>query len=136
MIVAAAILLTLLALVFTLAVREKDLPDPIPASPFDHQDERKARIYENLRDLQFEFRVGKLSEEDYQRAKLVLQQELAAVLAEIDQIKARLGQKPAAAAPLPKPAPDANVCPHCGARFAQALKFCGECGKPMTKGPA
>ena len=23
------------------------------------------------------------------------------------------------------------TCPHCGAKFPQPLKFCGECGKPM-----
>lgn len=23
------------------------------------------------------------------------------------------------------------VCPHCGARFSQTMKFCGECGKAM-----
>jgi len=34
-------------------------------------------------------------------------------------------------APLPEPA-GALVCPHCGARFPTPLKFCGECGKPMT----
>ena len=44
----------------------KDLPEPEPVSPFQHLDERKAAIYENLRDLQFEYRVGKLSDADYQ----------------------------------------------------------------------
>ena len=62
-----------------------DLPAPEPVSPFQHLDERKAAIYENLRDLQFEYRVGKLSDADYQTTKKDLQKELAGVLAEIDR---------------------------------------------------
>ncbi len=119
----AAVALVLGSLVFTLFVRAKDLPAPEPVSPTAHLEERKAQIYENLRDLQFEFRVGKLSEADYQASKLLLQKELAEVTARIEGT---------GAAPEPKPV-KANVCPHCGAEFAQALKFCGECGKPMTE---
>ncbi len=135
MIGTAAVLLIIAALVFTLGVRAKDLPPPEPVSPFKHLDERKANIYDNLRDLQFEYRVGKLSEADYKQTKEDLQRELAAVLAEIDAMQ---GKKPAAAPPHPPPpavaaaaAAVANQCPHCGARFQKPMKFCGECGKPM-----
>jgi len=72
---------------FILGVRAKDLPEPQPESPFLHLDERKAAIYENLRDLQFEYRVGKLSDQDYQNTKKDLQKDLAAVLAEVDALK-------------------------------------------------
>jgi cytochrome c-type biogenesis protein CcmI len=135
-IIAAAALVTVGVIAFILFVRAKDLPAPQPVSPFQHLDERKAAIYENLRDLQFEYRVGKLSDEDYQQTKKDLQRELAGVLAEVDRIKAELSPNgamaPAAVVAVPAP-PVTNplVCPHCGAKFQQALKFCGECGKPM-----
>lgn len=120
----AAVAIVLGSLVFTLYVSARDLPAPEVVSPTAHLEEHKAQIYENLRDLQFEFRVGKLSEADYQASKLLLQKELAQVTAQIE------GSGPA---PAPKPKPTAaNVCPHCNARFAQPLKFCGECGKSMT----
>jgi hypothetical protein len=131
MIIVIACLLTVGIIVYVLYVRAKDLPEPQPVSPFQHLDERKAAIYENLRDLQFEYRVGKLSDEDYQQTKRDLQTELAKVLAEADRLKAELTQKGAVAAPPPAPLPASFVCPHCGAEFKQALKFCGECGKPM-----
>ena len=115
---------------FLLFIRVKDIPQPAPESPFKHLEERKAAIYENLRDLQFEYRLDKLSDEDYQATKLELQKDLAHVLAETDRIKAEMGMPTAVAAP-PKPKPNKNVCPSCGASFATALKFCGECGKPM-----
>ncbi len=85
-----ASLLTIGVLVFILSVRAKDLPQTAPVSPFEHLDERKASIYENLRDLQFEYRVGKLSDQDYQQSKQDLQKELANVLAEIDRLKQAL----------------------------------------------
>src|SRR5438034_1739519 len=140
MIIFAASLLTIGVLVFILSVRARDLPQPEPVSPFEHLDERKAAIYENLRDLQFEYRVGKLSDQDYQQTKQDLQKELAGVLAEIDRVKQTLTSQstvPAAVAPKPaKKGPQRFVCPSCKAEFPTALKFCGECGKPMKAAQA
>jgi hypothetical protein len=116
---------------FLLFIRLRDIPAPVPVSPFKHLDERKAAIYENLRDLQFEYRLDKLSDQDYQTTKLELQKELAKVMAETDRIKAELGIVTTAAAPAPKV--KKNVCAACGASFDKPLKFCGECGKPMPK---
>src|SRR5229473_6554865 len=142
MIIFAASILTIGVLVFILSVRTKDLPAPEPISPFQHLDERKAAIYENLRDLQFEYRLGKLSDQDYQQTKLDLQRELAGVMAEIDRVKAEIaaGKIPALAPELVK-APVTRtaatyICPSCKAEFDKPLKFCGECGKPMKAAQA
>jgi hypothetical protein len=117
---------------FLLFIRTSDIPQPAPISPFRHLDERKAAIYENLRDLQFEYRLDKLSDTDYQTTKLELQKELAKVLAETDRIKTEMGVgNPVPAAPKAAARPK---CPHCGAEFEKSLKFCGECGKPMGAG--
>jgi rRNA maturation endonuclease Nob1 len=133
MILAVAIFLIAGTLLLVLAIRDKDLPAPPAPSPFLDLDERKNAIYENLRDLQFEYRVGKLSDEDYQKAKGNLQGELAQVMSQIDQLKGELGvevvQKAKAAVGH---APRLEyTCPHCNASFKDPLKFCGECGKPM-----
>src|SRR3984885_11150182 len=105
MIIAIAALLAVGVVVFILGVRAKDLPVPEPVSPFQHLDERKAAIYENLRDLQFEYRVGKLSDQDYQQTKKDLQKELAVVLAEVDRIKAQLSPNGAGPPPNYEPKP-------------------------------
>jgi hypothetical protein len=91
MIIAIAIGLTIVVIALSLFIRESDLPVLPPENPFKVFDERKARIYENLRDLQFELRLGKLSDEDYAKSKTSLQSELAQVLAEVDALKATLG---------------------------------------------
>ena len=142
MIIVITCVIAIVVIVFVLGVRPKDLPEPEPVSPFAHLDERKAAIYDNLRDLQFEYRVGKLSDNDYQLTKKDLQKELAGVMAEVDRVKLQLqgGRGPATPAPVPnsKPAPpqDPLTCPHCSAHFGVELKFCGECGKPMKAVPA
>jgi len=145
MIIALTSLRAVVLVVFVISVRAKDLPQPEPVSPFEHLDERKASIYENLRDLQFEYRVGKLSDQDYQQTKLDLQKELATVMAEIDRVKAEIaaGRIPVPAPELVRPAavarkpePTKYVCPSCKAEFQQPLKFCGDCGKPMKAAKA
>jgi NADH pyrophosphatase NudC (nudix superfamily) len=142
MIIALACVIAIAVIAFILGVRAKDLPEPEPESPFLHLDERKAAIYENLRDLQFEYRVGKLSDQDYQNTKKDLQRELALVLAEVDALKAQLalgkvgqvGQAGQVGQVVPPATHSLSVysCSSCGAHFEKPLKFCGECGKPMT----
>src|SRR3954470_2029188 len=90
----AAALIAISAFLYILFVRDKDIPEPVPVSPVQHLEDRKQAIYENLRDLQFEFRLGKLSDEDYQQTKKALQRELAGVLAEIEDVSTRLGLAP------------------------------------------
>jgi len=112
---------------FLLFIRFKDLPQPAPVSPFRHLDERKTAIYESLRDLQFEYRLNKLSDSDYQTTKVELQKELARVLAETDRIKAEMGQPVSAAPALPSP-PPGGTCVKCGISLIPVPKFCPECG--------
>jgi hypothetical protein len=49
--------------------------------------ERKEAVYENLRDLNFEYKAGKLPDRDYQTMKNSLEDEAAGILAEIAQIE-------------------------------------------------
>ena len=58
--------------------------------------ERKETVYENLRDLNFEFKAGKLPESDYEAMRASLEDEAAALLAEIDVLEIQAPQ------PLPK----------------------------------
>jgi len=54
--------------------------------------ERKEVIYENLRDLNFEFKAGKFPETDYRSMKSSMEEEAAAVLAEIAHLEAAADQ--------------------------------------------
>ena len=65
-------------------------PDPSDLAPhrsrLDQLLERRDTIYDNLRDLRFEYRSGKYSEGDFEAMKSSLENEAALVLAEIDQV--------------------------------------------------
>jgi hypothetical protein len=49
--------------------------------------ERKDVVYENLRDLNFEHKAGKIPEADYVSMKNSLEEEAAAILAEISRLE-------------------------------------------------
>ncbi len=57
----------------------------------DYLSERKDVIYDNLRDLNFEYRAGKFPEEDYQRQRESLEAEAAHVLDEMDTLSVQAG---------------------------------------------
>jgi hypothetical protein len=66
---------------------QPDASDLAPQrSRLDQLMEQRDTIYDNLRDLRFEFRSGKYSEGDYQAMKTSLENEAAGVLAEIDRV--------------------------------------------------
>jgi hypothetical protein len=50
--------------------------------------ERKDAVYENLRDLNFEHKAGKLSDTDYENLRASLENEAAAILGEMERLEA------------------------------------------------
>ncbi|MCU1248265.1 MAG: hypothetical protein JWQ49_1294 [Edaphobacter sp.] len=55
----------------------------------DYLRERKDVIYENLRDLNFEYQAGKYPEPDYLEQRTGLEDEAARVIAEMETLEAR-----------------------------------------------
>jgi hypothetical protein len=53
----------------------------------DYLQERKDQLYENLRDLNFEYRAGKYPEEDYVTQRAMLENEAAQLMSEIDYLQ-------------------------------------------------
>jgi hypothetical protein len=50
--------------------------------------ERKEVVYENLRDLNFEFKAGKFTQEDYEGMRTGMEAEAARLLSEIERLEA------------------------------------------------
>jgi hypothetical protein len=81
----ACSLLAVASVYFIFSVRP-DASDSAPhRTKLDQLMERRDAIYENLRDLRFEYRAGKFSEADYEETKHTLEIEAAKVLAEMDE---------------------------------------------------
>jgi hypothetical protein len=73
---------------------QTDASDLAPhRSKLDQLLERRDTIYDNLRDLRFEYRSGKYSEGDFEAMKSALENEAALVLAEIDQVTEFQGRR-------------------------------------------
>jgi hypothetical protein len=85
-IVIACLLLALATAIFIFGVRW-EASDVMPhRTKLDQLLERRDAIYENLRDLRFEYRAGKFSEKDYDETRQALETEAARVLAEMDTL--------------------------------------------------
>jgi hypothetical protein len=84
--VVACLALMAATLIFVFMIQ----PDSGDSSPhrsrLDQLMERRDIIYDNLRDLKFEYRTGKFAEEDYEQMKQTLEEEAALVLAEIERV--------------------------------------------------
>ncbi len=101
---------------------------------------RKAIVYSNIKDLEFEYKMGRLSDADFQRLAAGYKNEAAIILQKLDQLgaeknldenierdiaarKARLSRP---GPPTPAQAP--QRCPSCGAEAISGKKFCADCG--------
>jgi hypothetical protein len=87
----AIALLASVAMAIVLAVYiftpSKDRQPFTRKSRLDFLEERRDVVYDNLRDLNFEYRAGKYPEEDYRAQRDLLEQEAAALLKEIDLLR-------------------------------------------------
>jgi len=113
---------------------------PIDVTPLTDLKRRRMVVYENLQDLEFEFKAGKVSKEDYdslrenhlaEAAQLMLASQEQEEVTEHDlliekQVAERRAQKKSQH-------PDPYVCPECEFENPLPVKFCGNCGKELAQ---
>jgi ribosomal protein L40E len=96
---------------------------------------KKDVLLGNIQDLDFEFKCGKLSADDYKTIREEMTAEAATVLKEIDGIEAsqdldalirrEVGSRKERVA-------NSRVCMRCSHRNPTKNKFCAECGANLT----
>ena len=140
----SCIALVALAAVYTLrplfSESEGILDHGLPAeTEADRLLDSKIVIYRNLRDLELEYKMGRLSETDFRQLEMGYKSEAAAVLQRLDQLKTFENVREAAPkhagkqqAKSPgagrKPGQEAKRCPSCGAESPAGKKYCADCG--------
>ncbi len=82
----AGLFLTLALLVYTFWPENVFASQP-EKTRLDFLLERKEQLYENLRDLNFEYRAGKYPDEDFETQRAQLENEAATLLAEIEYLQ-------------------------------------------------
>ena len=87
----------------------------------DYLASRKTAIYHNIRELEFEHKMGRLTQADFQRLDTEYKGEAAEVLQKLDT----LNNVPAT---IQEPDRKAAFCPDCGAKTIPGKKFCADCG--------
>ena len=153
MILAICVLLAGGAIGFTLLVRQQDIPPaPVENPELKHLETRRQVLYENLKDLQFEYHQGKLTEQDYQSLKQGFLYDLAVVMDSIERMELRRGKTAKAAQKSEQAsqhaaegadkgkrkkehseaAAPANFCPSCKASNPSGNRFCGHCGATLA----
>lgn len=96
-----------------------------PATPVKQvdPDEQRLATLTALRDLDFDFQVGKVSEDDYANLRARLVAEAARTLQEDkdDEIEVLIQARKTSKAKAP-------VCAHCGETLEAGIRFCPRCG--------
>ena len=109
----------------------------IEETEWDLLQRKKEVVLGNIQDLDFEYKCGKLSEEDYQKIRGEMSGEAARVFQEIDNIESEAdldalirreigARKKKSAASVPT-----KACPSCGVSNPATNKFCAECGAKL-----
>jgi hypothetical protein len=117
-------------------------PLPIDVTPLADLKRRRLVIYENIQDLEFEYKAGKIAKDDYlalgeeyrvAAARLMADSQEAEISSPEDTL---IEREVAARRARRKVQPvEEYVCQECGFENPLPVKFCGECGARITTGP-
>ena len=138
--IAVLIAVSMAAYIVTPLLSAETAGSPVPLDVTLGSDLKRRRLvlYDNLKDLEFEFQSGKIAREDYEslrtnylgeaaglmaatREAELLKQDDAVVEREIAVRRAQRKAQP----------PIEYTCPACGHENPLPVKFCGECGGPI-----
>ena len=143
MLLGIALLISIGLLIFVvvplLAPETAAAPLPVDVTPQVDLKRRRLVLYENLQDLEFEYKAGKLAPNDYQALRVDYTAEAAQLMAASQDLEvqstedAQIERAVAArrARRKPESVPD-YTCPKCGFENPLPVKFCGECGAQIA----
>ena len=115
--------------------------DPGDVSSHNDLIGRRDAAYRAIKELDFEYQLGNLSESDYRGLRDRYRREAAAILREMDSATktAGAGEASASSAATPAVASTASSqadppCPSCGTPTAAGDRRCGSCGARLETG--
>lgn len=97
---------------------------------------RRDAAYQVLRDLDSDYQVGRLAEDDYRQMRVQALAQAAEIVAQMDTYNARQpapkrAQAPKPVAPASKAEPSDAFCPRCGTPHEPDDAFCRKCGRTL-----
>jgi hypothetical protein len=107
----------------------------IEETQWDLLQRKKEVVLGNIQDLDFEYRCGKLSADDYQKIRAEMSAEAALVFQEIDSIETSKDLdaliRREVAARKSKAKPNQTACHSCQSMNPTTNRFCAECGAKL-----
>ena len=115
---------------------------PVDVTPLADLKRRRMVVYENLQDLEFEYKAGKIASEDYQAMSANYKAEAAGLMSASLEAETASGsdawieREVSARRARRKSAPSPEyTCAECGFENPLPVKFCGECGAKLASRP-
>ncbi len=107
--------------------------------------DKREQVLLALRDLDFDHKIGKVTDEDYAALRVALLAEAAAVIEADDRYRSEIEAQIEAEVQARRSRhrltgssaavrPEARFCTQCGASLRPGDRFCSECGAPVGKG--
>ncbi len=90
-------------------------------------EEEKESAYNALKEAEFDYETGKLSDEDYQTVKTKYSAKAVEAIQQLEEYR----EQPSAVSSQPS-ADHAKFCGSCGATLEKGTKFCGSCGNKVS----
>jgi len=88
-----------------------------------------------LKELEFDFRSGILTEEDYRDLEAKYKRKAISILKDIDDSKKGNDEEEAIERRvLEIRQKKAGICPQCGTRYQEGDRFCSHCGANLRQG--
>ena len=88
---------------------------------------KKIEVYKAIKDIEFDYEMGKLSREDYEELRSQYKAEAVNILKQMDQVRPgqrrRAGKAPARAGQ--------RFCTQCGSPVHAQDRFCSNCGAAL-----
>ena len=147
MVIAASAILVVLTGIYVLAPLFREPGgnlevELLAETELDRLMNRKAVIYRNLKDLELEYKMGRLGEADFRRLEAGYKVEAAEILQKLDEIgvdenlddriEAAVAGRKDRLFPSSAARPEAaQNCPSCGSEIAAGKKFCPDCGHKL-----
>ncbi len=108
----------------------------IEETQWDLLQRKKEVIFGNIQDLEFEYKCGKLSEDDYQKIRAEMNTEAAQVFQQVESLESSadldaLIRREISARKTRSNSVTQTSCPSCGSKNPTTNKFCADCGAKL-----
>jgi len=95
---------------------------------------RRDTTYSMLKELEFDFRSGILTEEDYRELESKYKKKGISILKDIDDSKKDNDEEEIEKRVLELRRHEGQFCPQCATRYKEGERFCSHCGTNLRQG--